>query len=119
MPRPVKEWVGASDTAAVPARVRLRIFEAAGGCCAACSQRLSAGRWHLDHITPLWDGGEHREGNLQPLCAGCHGGKTSSEASERAEGRRHRMKAAGIKKRRRGIPYRRFNGEIVWPSKPT
>ena len=99
--RTVPEWRGKTDDAAIPDRVKLRAFERAGGCCQECGRKIVAETWHCDHITPLWDGGEHREGNLQCLCVGCHWLKTGAEASQRAEGRRHRKRVAGIKPKSR------------------
>lgn len=117
--RSIPEWKGMTPDAAIPARVLLRVFERADKCCALCSQRLRAGRWHADHIKPLWaaTNGEnlHRETNLHALCEACHAGKTGKEAGQRAEAVRHRKKAAGIKRRRRKMPYRKFDGTPVWP----
>ena len=98
MTRTTQSWTGKTDDSMPPPMVRLRIFEAYGGCCYLCTRKISAGdTWDLDHTKPLWDGGENVEDNLAPACAGCHRGKTAEEASERAEGKRHRAKAAGIK----------------------
>ena len=113
--RTIPEWIGATPDAAIPRRVRLRVFQATDGCCYKCSVRLTAGRWDVDHITPLWDGGKHAEGNLGAACDGCHTSKSKEEASQRAEARRHQMKLAGIPQKKRKIPYRKFDGTPVWP----
>lgn len=40
----------------------------------------------VDHIKPLWDGGqEYDRDNLQSLCSACHILKTSEEAKRRAK----------------------------------
>lgn len=40
--------------------------------------------WHVDHVTPLADGGADAPDNMQALCAECHGDKTAREARARA-----------------------------------
>ena len=39
--------------------------------------------YDLDHIIPLWKGGEDRDENLQALCPACHRKKTDLECLER------------------------------------
>lgn len=34
---------------------------------------------HVDHITPLVNGGTHDRDNLQPLCVACHNRKTKAD----------------------------------------
>lgn len=103
--RKTTEWIGKTPDSAVPPRVRLRIFEAYGGRCAMSGRRIGLGvEWHLDHKTPLADGGEHRETNLQPVIAEEHRKKTSAEATARAKARRLRKKDAGIKTSKRRLP---------------
>ena len=114
--RSIPEWIGKTDDTAPPPRVKLRIFENHGGCCNGCKRKLYPGDLvEFDHIKPLWDGGENRESNIQPMCLGCHKPKTAAEARQRGKGRRLRMKQAGIKRRTQKIPYRRFDGTAVWP----
>lgn len=38
--------------------------------------------YDLDHIIPLWKGGEDTDGNLQALCPTCHRRKTDQERLE-------------------------------------
>ena len=38
----------------------------------------------VDHVVPLWAGGQHHIGNLQVLCVDCHREKTAREAKVRA-----------------------------------
>lgn len=38
---------------------------------------------HIDHITPLAQGGDNTMQNLQTLCHGCHNRKTASDGSVR------------------------------------
>lgn len=106
MARTVKEWIGRTDDAMPPPTVRLRVLLAHDGRCAICTRKIVAGeRWDADHIEPLWDGGENRESNFQPAHDGCHRAKTKREASDRAEGKKQRMKHLGIKpKTKRPMP---------------
>ena len=41
--------------------------------------------YDLDHIVPLWKGGEDTEDNLQALCPACHRKKTDMERVERMQ----------------------------------
>lgn len=115
MSRAVSEWVGKTDDTAIPPRVRLRVFEAHGERCACCSVKLGPGTaWDLDHTIALINGGENREGNMQPLCKGCHKPKTAQDVATKAKDRRVRQKHVGAAPVKRKMPYRRFNGEQVW-----
>ena len=46
--------------------------------CKHCSVLFKA-LWHIDHVTPLADGGADDLTNMQALCADCHASKTSEE----------------------------------------
>ena len=96
MTRTIPEWTGATDDSAIPMRVRVRVFEAYGGVCAACGRRLVAGdTWDCDHIVALANGGANREANLQPLCSWCHKAKTVADVAEKSRIYRKRAKAIG------------------------
>ena len=98
MTRSVPEWIGRTDDTMPPPLVKLRIFETHGGRCYLCTRKIMVGdAWDADHVKPIWDGGENRESNMKPACVWCHRRKTAGEASQRAEGKRHRAKQAGIK----------------------
>ncbi|MBW8617301.1 MAG: HNH endonuclease [Hyphomicrobiales bacterium] len=57
---------------------RLNLFLKRQGTCAACSQKINAGKaWDIDHILPLAMGGTNDPNNLQILCKACHRAKTS------------------------------------------
>jgi 5-methylcytosine-specific restriction protein A len=129
MVRTVDEWRGRSDDHVPPPKVQLRIWERARGRCQICTRKLMGGdKWECDHIVPLADGGENREGNLQVACASCHRRKTSAENSERARVRSKAKAHAGIKTRK-GPPMpgtkasgikKCMNGDVVrrsriWP----
>ena len=108
--RAVPEWIGATPDSAIPTRVRIRLFERCGGVCALTGRKLGPGEWDVDHIKPLADGGEHREGNLQIVWRPKHREKTAVENSNRAKADRIWAKHNGVfpkskcKIRSRGFP---------------
>lgn len=53
--------------------------------CIACQAegRVTLGQ-EVDHITPLWAGGQDDESNYQSLCIEHHKAKTAGEAKDRA-----------------------------------
>ena len=65
--------------------------------CAVCGELLPAS-FHVDHILPLWDGGDDTLENCQPLCPDHHAAKTQREAVERAE-RKRRLQTARYRHR--------------------
>jgi 5-methylcytosine-specific restriction protein A len=57
---------------------RLNLFLIKKGLCAACTQKIDAGKaWDIDHIVPLALGGTNAADNLQILCRPCHRSKTT------------------------------------------
>lgn len=99
--RKVDEWIGSSPDAAIPPRVRLRVFERYGGTCQLTGRKIMPGdKWDLDHVKPLAMGGEHRESNLQPVLKSAHIEKTKHDVAELAKARRLAAKHAGIEKRK-------------------
>ena len=57
---------------------RLSLFLKRKGICAACTQKIDAGKaWDIDHILPMALGGTNEPHNLQILCRSCHRAKTS------------------------------------------
>lgn len=109
MTRSVPEWIADHDDQSIPPRVRVRLFEAAAGRCAACSRKIGpADTWQADHIIALVNGGEHRETNLQVLCDWCHKVKTREDVAIKAKGAKVRARHLGIKApsrlRSRGFP---------------
>ena len=67
------------------ARTRRRILNRDGYRCRCCGR---SGRFEVDHIRPIQDGGSHALANLQTLCRNCHFAKT------RRENRRRRKQGA-------------------------
>jgi len=115
MPRSTKEWIGANDDQAIPARVRVRTFDKYGGKCPVCTLPIGGKlRPAYDHIIALVNGGKNRESNVQLLCVPCHKIKTGADVAEKAVTARVRAKHLGIKKPRTIRAWRKFNGEIVY-----
>lgn len=115
MTRTVPEWIGTSDDAQIPPRVRLRVFEAAGGICHLTGRKIMPGdQWDCDHVVALINGGEHRESNLRPALRAAHRIKTAEDVKQKAKSARIRARHAGIKKPRRIRQWRRFNGDPVF-----
>ena len=95
--RAVEEWVGKTPDTKVPTRVRLRVFERAGGICHISGRKIAAGEaWDLEHVKPLCMGGEHRESNFAPALQAPHREKTATEISAKAKADRIRAKHLGI-----------------------
>lgn len=114
--RTPSEWIGATADTAIPPRVRLRVFERAGGRCEICGRKLGpADRWQADHIVALINGGENRERNLRVACDWCHKGKTAEDVAEKAAVYRKRAKHVGARIKRPWHPgwKRKLNGEVV------
>ena len=75
--------------------------------CASCDEKR--GKWHVDHIVPLWSIIHRRDepeslaywliDNLQTLCDACDTIKTRREAAERAKADRIAARGHGMKKR--------------------
>lgn len=111
MTRAVHEWIGATDDAAIPPRVRLRVFEAHGGICHLTGQEINAGdAWDCDHIRALCNGGEHRESNLAPVLRAAHRAKTAQDVALKAKADRVRKKHLGIKTTKAVIPGSKASG---------
>lgn len=81
--RSTPEWIGSTDDAAIPKRVRIRIFERYHGKCGLTGKVLLPGEWDADHIMSLEAGGQHRESNLWPVWRPKHREKTAAEAKVR------------------------------------
>ena len=94
--RTLDEWVGKTDDSPAPKAVRLRVFARYEGKCYLSGQVIRAGdAWELEHVKPLWGGGENRENNLAPALKAAHRVKTTSEAKARSKADRVRLKHLG------------------------
>lgn len=96
MARSTDEWIGKTDDAAIPPRVKVRVFELYEGKCAKTGVKLRPGHFQYDHIVALVNGGEHRESNLQPLCTDAHREKTRADVAVKAKVARQRKKHLGL-----------------------
>lgn len=111
MTRKTDEWIASHDDQAIPARVKIRVFDLFNGHCAICTTRVTTAAY--DHAVALINGGAHRESNLQLLCVPCHKVKTRADVAEKSVTARIRAKHLGIKKPRTMRSWRRFDGTIV------
>jgi 5-methylcytosine-specific restriction endonuclease McrA len=98
-------------------RTRLQAWERSGGKCEECGIKLQVGdRREYDHQIPCGLGGDNSLDNCVVLCGPCHSSKTTREDVPRiAKAKRVAAKHSGAWRPKRKIPYRRFNGEKVWP----
>lgn len=85
MSRPVKEWIGKTDSTPAPPRVRLRIFQREGGMCHLSGRKIHPGEpWQLDHKIALINGGRNCEENLYPVLVDKHKEKTKTDVAEKS-----------------------------------
>lgn len=112
--RSVPEWKGKTDDTPVPPRVRARIFIRCNGICHLSGRKIMTGeKWELEHIQALSLGGEHREFNMAPALVKPHKVKTAQDRKQKAKNDRVRARHLGIRKRRRTIPGRKFDGTPI------
>lgn len=105
MSRTVPEWIGATDGTAIPPRVKVRLFDAAGGRCASCRVQIRPGNGpQYDHRIALINGGANRESNIDVLCIACHAVKTRADVAEKAKTAKTRAGHLGVKKSSRPMP---------------
>jgi len=80
---------------------RVSIYDSTHGICCLCSLPIHAERgtkWIVEHIKPLWLGGDDDESNMGPAHERCAIEKTVSEAPVKAESDRVRANHLGIRK---------------------
>jgi 5-methylcytosine-specific restriction enzyme A len=112
----IKEWIGKNDDEAVPPRVKVRVFTRDGGKCINCGLLVAGSLLPAyDHRVALINGGENRESNIQLMCNKCHAVKTGVDVAEKSRMYYKRVKALGIKRKRRTIGGRKFDGTPVPP----
>lgn len=98
MARAVVSWVGATDDAMPPPRVRLRIFLAHGGICGLTGRAITPqDKWDLDHTIALTNGGRNEESNLRPVLRDAHQVKTAADVAEKAKVAAAAKKHLGIR----------------------
>lgn len=99
MPRAVPEWIGRTDDAMPPVSVFNRLWRNQEGKDAITGMPFTTkDKIVRDHIVPLADGGENREGNLQLITLETHKTKTGEEATARAKVRRNQARHRGYER---------------------
>lgn len=107
--RSVPLWIGKTDDAPIPPRVKLRVFERHNGICHLTGRKIMAGEaWDCDHIIALANGGTHSEDNLAPALREPHKEKTKADVREKAKVASIRKKHLGITRPRKKIASRPF-----------
>jgi 5-methylcytosine-specific restriction endonuclease McrA len=102
MSREVPEWIGKTDDQPAPLRVRVRVFDRAAGICGECGLKIFGKRWICDHAKAIINGGENREGNLQPIHEACDRKvKTPRDVAEKSKNYRVRARHIGAQKKSR------------------
>lgn len=83
--RSVPEWVGRTEDTAVPARVRLRVWQREDGRCHRCGRKIGAAEaWVLEHLKALVNGGRNAESNLALSCPWCVPAKNAEDVAEKS-----------------------------------
>ena len=95
---------------------RVKLFDDHRGTCCICNFKIKAevgDRWIVEHIKPLWLGGEDEARNMGPAHEHCARDKTSAEAPVKAKSDRVRANYLGVRKPRTITRWRNMRGEIV------
>lgn len=101
MPRKLDEWIGKTDDASIPDRVKARVFLKYEGLCCQCERKIGGIiGWECDHTVALINGGENRESNLQILCSLCHLEKTVEDLAIKSKTYAMQKGHLGLKKPR-------------------
>ncbi len=117
--REVPEWVGATDDAKIPDRVKLRIWQREGGKCSLTGRKIMPGdKYEFEHRIALCNGGRHAEFNIVLALAGKpHRDKTAKDVALRAKTDRIAKRHIGIKKPGRSLSHptlkRTMTGQVV------
>jgi len=114
MSRAVSEWIGRTDDSMPSDACKNRILLKQEGRCALTGHQFRPGdKIEFDHITPLWLGGQNREGNLQAVLGSAHKQKTNAEATIRAKVNANRLKHLGLKAKPKQRFKRKMNGDVI------
>lgn len=101
---------------------RARIFEAAGGACHICGQKIDGTRekWEVEHIIPYSLTRDDSDENLAPAHVSCHLGKTAADAGTIAKAKRVHRKHTGAHRPKSALPgskgskwKRKISGAVV------
>ena len=107
--RSTPEWIGKTPDSTIPPRVKLRIYDRAGGTCHICKLPIKPGEtWHADHVKALIEGGENREGNIAPAHAHCNLAKANGEKTRKAKVARTRKKHIRVVEAKQSIQSAHF-----------
>lgn len=118
MARSVPLWVGSTDDAKVPPRIRLRIYVREDGKCWLSGRKIQPGeKWELEHKIALCNGGRHAEDNLAPALVAPHKIKTRQDRAIKKRTDKIRKAHIGVKKPRTITRWRLFDGSIVTASR--
>lgn len=120
MSRAVPEWFGKTPDAAIPPRVKLRIWEREGGKCHISGRKIVPGdAFEYEHFVALCNGGEHRESNIGLALTDKHKEKTAADVAEKSRIARKKAKHLGIRSTSRPMPgskasgiRKRMNGDV-------
>ena len=74
----LSDYVRFPKKRAVTTRMKKEVAARAGWKCQLCSETVNA-NYEIDHILPLYRGGDNAASNLQCLCPDCHRTKTAAE----------------------------------------
>jgi len=89
-------------------RQRLALYEAHGGVCCICGNRIIGGRWVDEHIRPLSLGGSNDLDNRAPAHERCAQEKTRDDLRRLAKAKRQKRAHLGLKAATRLIASRPF-----------
>lgn len=121
MTRSVELWVGATDDAAIPPRVRARTFERCKGRCHRCDRKIGpADTWIIEHRIALSNGGKHAEDNFCLTCGWCKPAKDRDDAAIKKHGTKVRYQHIGIRPepKMRGRGFRQMPKQRTATTKP-
>lgn len=115
MARTVENWVGKTDDAKIPDRVKLRIWIRERGRDYLTGDLIRPGEpYEFEHELALCNGGKHSEDNIRLVKKGkAHKAKTARDLKQRVRNDKATKQHAGIKKDRKITKWRRFDGSIV------
>ena len=96
MSRSVETWVGKTDDAEIPKRVKLRIWEREKGRCSLTGRKITvADEFDYEHRIALSCGGRHSEDNIVLALRDKHREKTADDMELKAKIDRIRAKHIG------------------------
>ncbi len=97
-------------------KTRKAAYDRANGICqCGCEMPFGRERVEYDHELPDFLGGTNDLENCVAMRASCHRRKTNSDMAAISKTRRVINKQRGHTASKKKIPYRRFNGDPVWP----